>query len=415
MSETLKIPLDNLKEWLGQETSTIIEPLKAEGTDRLNNIRDKLGDLEENCEKLFDDSENEMLKSNPKTYRRAREAYRLTRNILDTIDKITIPDEVSQQSLQLLCEDFKKMLSSIGRERAKRYPRISPYFIIDRRRLDSALRKTSESLEELRSFLSNEYTTVKTVEDAFSKINKLLQSINELSTVEEHKKKIELKRETLKKKITKSKQEIALIEEKDETGELDQINQKIKELEDKVKYNLRHLQKPFLKFQTLARRSKYSLRLDETVKLNEYLTKPFMAFVTEDEGYPVLKRILQKIENSIAKGKMKLKSSRLRKAQKKINDILRNDALISLHRSCKESFSQRQQLLTSETVIKLKKRSTRFQKNLRKSQKQEKNIDSKNAILKSKHKKIVEKIKNQKRELENIILELTNKNVQVTW
>jgi len=415
MSETLKIPLDNLKEWLEQETSTIIEPLKTEGTNKLNNIRDKLDDLEENCEKLFNDSENEMLKNNPKTYRRAREAYRLARNILDTIDKITIPDEVSQQNLQTLSEDFKKMLSSIGLERAKRYPKISPYFIIDRRRLDSALRKTSESLKELHSFLSNEYATVKTVEDAFSKINKLHQSIDELSTVEERKKKIELKRETLEKKITESKQEIALIEEKDEAGELDQINQKIKELENKVKYNLRHLQKPFLKFQTLARRSKYSLRLDETVKLNEYLTKPFMAFVTEDEGYPVLKRILHKMEDSIAKGKMKLKSSRLRKAQQKINDILRNDALISLHRSCKESFSQRQQLLTSETVIKLKKSSTRFQKNLRKLKKQGKNIDSKNAILKNKHKKIIDKIRNQKRELENIILEVTNKNVQVTW
>ena len=415
MSETLKIPLDNLKEWLEQETSTIIEPLKAEGTDKLNNIRDKLGDLEENCEKLFDDSENEMLKSNPKTYRRAREAYRLARNILDAIDEITIPDKISQQNLQTLSEDFKRMLASIGLERAKRYPKISPYFIIDRRRLDSALRKTSESLEELRSFLSNEYATVKTVEDAFSRINKLLQSIDELSTVEERKKKIELKREALEKKIKESKREIALIEEKDEAGELDQINQKIKELRDKVKYNLRHLQKPFLKFQTLAQRSKYSLRLDETEKLNEYLTKPFMAFVTENEGYPVLKRILQKMEDAIAKGKMKLKSSRLRKAHKKINDILRNDALNSLHRSCKESFSQRQQLLTSETVVKLKKKSTRFQKILKKMQKQGKIIDSKNAILKNEHKKIVDKIKNQKRELENIILEVTNKNARVTW
>ena len=415
MSEKLKMPLDNLKEWLEQETSTIIEPLKTEGRDKLNNIRDKLGDLEENCEKLFGDSENEMLKSNPKTYRRAREAYRLARNILDIIDKISIPDEVSQQNLQTLSEDFKKMFSSIALERKKRYPRISPYFIIARRRLDSALRKTSESIEELRYFLSNEYARVKTTEDTFSKINKLRQSIDKLSTVEEHKRKIELKRETLGKKITESKQEIALIEEKDEAGELDQINQKIKELEDKVKYNLRHLQKPFLKFQTLARRSNYSLRLDETVKLNEYLTKPFIAFVTEVEGYPVLKRILQKIEGAIAKGKIKLKSSRLRKAQKKINDILRNDSLISLHRSCKESFSKRQQLLTSEKVIKLRKRSTDFQKNLRKMQKQGKKIDSENAILKNEYKKIVDTIENEKRDLENIISKVTNKNVQVTW
>jgi len=415
MSETLEIPLENLKEWLEQETSTIIEPLKVEGTDRLNNIRNKLDNLQETCEKLFDNSENEMMKSNPKTYRRAREAYRLTRNILDTIDKTTIPDEASQQSLQTLCEDFKKMLSAVGRKRAKRYRRISPYFIMDRRRLDIALRKTSESVEELRSFLSNEYATVKTVEDAFSSINKLLQSIDQLSTVEEDRKKIGLKREVLEKKIMESKQEIALIEEKDEAGELDQINQKIKELEDKVKHNLRHLQKPFLKFQTLARSPNYSLPLDETEKLNEYLSKPFVAFVTEDEGYPVLKRILQKMEDVIAKGKMKLKTSRLRKAQKQMNSILRNDVLISLHRSCKEAFSQRQQLLTSEAVVTLQNRLAHFQNILRKMQKQMELMDSRNSILNSEHKKMVEKIKNQKRELENIILELTDKTVRVTW
>jgi len=415
MSEALEIPLENLKEWLEQETSSLIEPLKAEGTDKLNNIRNKLNNLQETCEKLFDDSENEMMKNNPKTYRRAREAYRFARNTLEMIDRITVPDEVSEQSLQMLCEDFKKMLSAVGRERAKRYPRISPYFIMDRRRIDIALRKTAESSEELRSFLSNEYATVKTVEDAFPRINKLLQSIDELSTVEDHKKKIELKREALEKKIVESKQEIALIEEKDETGELDQINQKINELEDEVKHDLRHLQKPFLKFQTLARRSNYSLPLDETEKLNEYLSKPFMAFVTEDEGYPMLKRILQKIEDAIAKGKMKLKGSRLRKAKKQINGILRNDVLISLYRSCKEAFSQRQQLLTSEAVVTLQNKLAHFQNILRELQKQGELMNSRNAILKSEHEKILRKIKNQKRELENIILELTNKNARVTW
>jgi hypothetical protein len=41
-------------------------------------------------------------------------------------------------------------------------------------------------------------------------------------------------------------------------------------------------------------------------------------------------------------------------------------------------------------------------------------MDSRNAILKSEHEKILVKIKNQKRELENIILEVTSKNVRVT-
>jgi predicted nucleic acid-binding Zn-ribbon protein len=413
MSEELEIPLKNLREWLERETVPIVEPLKAEVTSLLDDFRDRLDDVREICEKLLEDGEREMSRSNPKTYRRAREAYRLARSILETIDDTSIPEDVSYENLQTFCEDFKKTLSTIGRERAKRFPRISPYFIIDRRRLDVALKKIVDSVEELRSFLFGGYKKAKAVEDSFSMIDKLLQLLDELGVPEKRMKKMELERGALEKKIAENQQKIALIKSKDEIGELEQINIKIKELEKSVKHDLRHLQKPFLKFQSLVRGPSYSLPLDETKKLGEYLSNPFKALATEDEGCPSLKGILQKMEDAMAKKKMKLKSSRLRKAQQKINEITRKDTLTSLHQSCKETFSQRQHLSTSEAMAAFQNKLRQLQKNLRQLEKRKELMDSKRAVLESTHEKIMEKIKNQRRELEKTILELTDKNVRV--
>jgi len=415
MSGELEIPLENLRKWLDRETVPIVEPLKAEATSLLNSFRDRLDDIQENCEKLLEDSEKEMLKSNPKTYRRAREAYRFARAVSETIDETTIPEEVSHENLQTLCDNFKKTFSAIGRERAMRFLRISPYFIIDRRRLDVALKKTVESFDELRSFLSDRYEKAKTVEDSFLMIDKLLQLLDELDAAEKHMEKMDLKRKALEKMIAENQQKIMLIESKGEISELEQTNKKIKELEERVKHDLRHLQKPFLKFQSLVRGSGYPLPLDEAEKLGEYLRNPFIAFATEDEGYPLLKGILQKMEDAMAKGKIKLKSSRLRKAEQEINEILRKDALTTLHRSCKETFSQKQQLLTSEAMATFQDKLAQFQKDLRELEKQKELMDSRKAVLESERKKIMDKVESQKRELEKTISELTDKNVLVVW
>jgi len=176
---------------------------------------------------------------------------------------------------------------------------------------------------------------------------------------------------------------------------------------------LRYLQKPFLKFQSLVLSSSYSLFLDETKKLNEYLSNPFEAFATEEEGYPMLKRILQKMDDAMAQGKLKLKKSRLRKAKDQADDILRKNALLSLHQSCKEALSKKQQLSTSGIITKSRNELAQLQKNLRDLQKRKELLDSRGAVLEKKIKENFEKIENQKRELEKIVLDLTNKKAQV--
>lgn len=413
MSETLEIPLKDLRKWLEQETVSIVEPLKTEAKSLLEGVRDKLDDFSETCDKLLEDAEKEMDKGRSRTYRRARVAYKFAKNISELIDKVTFPDQISREILQMVCADLGRMLATIGRERWKWFPVISPYFIIDRRRLDVAFKRAMDSLQELRSFSSDKYTEAKAVEDAFSKIEKLLQLSSELDEVKRSKEKAELRRGTLEKKIAEKQQKIVSIQGKSEVIELVEVNKKIKELNKTVKHSLRHLQKPFLKFQSLARGPGYPLPLDELKKLGEYVSNPFEALASEEEGYPALKNILQKMEGAMAQGKLKLKTSRLRKAEELMNHALK-DSLTPLQRSCKEAFSQRKQLSTSGVIATSQGELAQLQKSLGDLQKRKELVDSRGIVLDNKIKKTLRKIEGQKRGLEKSVFELTNRNVQVT-
>lgn len=414
MSETLEIPLKDLREWLEQETVPIVEPLKVEGRSLLDDVRDKLDHILETCDKLLEDAEREIAKGSRKMYRRAKALAKLARSFSEMINKVTIPDEVSRESLHVLCEDLGKTFDTIGRERWKWFPVISPYFILDRRRFDIALKRAMDSLKELRSFSSNEYAKkAKTVEDTFSMIEKLLQTLGELDGTKKRMKKTESRKGSVDKKIEEDQQKITLIQSKNEVVELIEINQEIEELEKKVKHNLRYLQKPFVKFRSLARGPSYSLPLEEAKKLGEYLSNPFEAFATEPEGYPTLKRILQRMEDAMTQGKLKLKSSRLRKAKNKIDSVLNKDSLAPLHQNCKETFSQKQQLSKSGIITKTRSELTQLQQGLKDLQKRKKLVDSRSAVLKKKIETTLKKIEKQKKELEKSVLKLTDKNVQV--
>ncbi|UCD26372.1 MAG: hypothetical protein JSV75_05605 [Candidatus Bathyarchaeota archaeon] len=413
MSETLEIPLKETKEWLEQETLSIVEPLRFGGKKLLDGVRAKLDAVIETSDKLLDDAEREIAKGSRKTYRRAKIMVKFTKNTSEMIEETIIPEEISQESLSTIVEELDNVLGTVVREREKWFPAVSPFFIIDRRRFDVALKRAMDSLKELRSFSSEEYSMAADVETVFSRIDKLSNSLDELSQIEKNKKRMELRKETLEKKIEETQQLITATRGQNEIVELAQLNEEIKDLEEKVKHNLRYLQKPFLKLQSLVLSSRYNLFLDEQRKLEDYLNKPFKALATEEGGYPLLRKILQKMDNAIAQGKLRLKKSRLKKAQDQLDKILNSNTLLSLHQSCMEAFAKKQELSTSRTITKSRKELTQLQRTLKGLQKRRELLTSKDSVLDRRIKKDSKRIEAEKKELENIIFELTDESVRI--
>lgn len=413
MSEALEIKLEDLKTWLEREATSIMQPLKSEGKKLTANLNSRLEDFDSVCESFLENSEKEMLKNSPKTYRRAKAAYKLLEKTLDIIDKISVPEEISFESVQRLCDDLDKAFTSVGQERWKWFRVVEPYFIFDRRKFDITLKRAADSHGELKNFLTHKYTKVKDAEATFSSVDKLKQTLDESKELDKSKEQMNLQSLSLEKEINEIQKKISLLQSKSEVSELVELNQEIEELAKKVKHSLHHLRKPLIKLQNLAQSSKIAIPLEEAKKLAEYLSKPFTAFATENDGYPLLKSILRKLNEVTNQGRLKLKSSRLRKAHERIEDALYKDNLISLQQTCKEAFSRRQQLLASEVIAIFQKEREQIQENLREIQKKKNFVDSRKTFLETEQKKTLEKIENQKSELEKQILKLSNTNVHV--
>ena len=413
MPETLEIPLNAVNEWLNKETTSIVEPLKAEAKKTLEDTQGKLEDLSEACDKLLDDAEKEMAKGNRKTYRRAKFLYKLAGTFSDLIEEVTIPEEINAKTLNETSEQIKKTLKTIGQERTKWFRAISPYFIMSRRRFDVAVKRADDSFRIFTDFLSDEYAKAERAEGVSSKVEKLRQSLSELNNAEKAKEERKQNKELLEKKIAQNQQKMQAIQSKGEVVELAQLNARIEELTETAKHELRHIQKPFLKFQTLVNSPGYSLFPEATNKLDEYLTNPFEALATEKEGFPLLRSILQKIDAALDNKKMKLKSSRLRKAKDQICSILNKAALVSLHKDCSEAFSKKRELSTSGIISASRDERAELQDRLKDLQRQKSLLDARDARFEKENKEARRKVDKQKRGLEKIVSDLSDKNVQI--
>jgi len=415
LSQPRQITLTDLKEWIHKETAPIVEPVRNKGTSLLKEVQERLNDAIESSEKIFENSQGEMKKSNPKTYRFARNANKFARSLSETLKAVNVPEQVTYDSLQHFNNDLEKTVTVTLQLRAEAYPYITPYFIFDRRRLDVTLKRLADIHKEFISFLTTKYSKAKMVEDASSTINKLLYAINHADETQKQRQLIEQREKSVQQELLKAQQEIANVQNRAELTELKKAEEKIKDLRENVKYNLRYLQKPFFKLQSLALSGNIAIPVEESKKLSTYLSDPFESLATEQDGQPILKDILRKVDEAITQGKLKLKSSRLRKAQEQIDSVLNKASLDTLHKSCVEARSHRNQLLSYGAAATLQNELAKLQEELRQLQKENELASSRVQTLEDEQKKLLERIENEKKELEKTLFQLTGKNIQVVF
>ena len=413
MSKGLQIALVDLREWLQEETAPLVKPLKDKGESLLEKVKKRLGDIQDNGDRIFDKSDKEVQKGSAKTYRCAKAANKMSKNVSGIINHIAVPDDISYDNLQVLQEDLGKAFAAIEHQRRLWYRRISPYFILDRRRLDIAIKRAEDSNQDLQSFLSQEYVKLNTTEDTMATVDKLFRLLEEAENVREQKTQTEARAELIAKKIRENEQRVDTVQDKAELSQLAELEQRIRDLRAKVKYNLRHLQKSFYKMQSLAQRGQVALTPDEARQLELCRRNPFEALASEGEGYPLLKRIVQKLDDAIRQDKLKLKTTRLRKAREQIDGILKQDSLADLHRDCLEAISKRKSLARSETVAATKDKLSQIQTTLQNLRKRKESVESRSKALEERHQRTLTKIDTQKNDLERSIFELTDKRVDV--
>jgi len=412
LSDIAKFSPSDIKDWLKKETSSIFNPVHEKAEKLLNDMSRMLEDVAEVSRMLIEKSQKEIEKRNMKTYGRARALNKLARLFLERSKHIKVPEEISYDSFQIFVQETEKAAKVTEVDIKNWFPRISPFFIMDRRRFLGVFEKAKDSLEELQSFLEKEYVKTKTLEETFQLIDKLLALEEQLADLEDQRKKIEGQEASIERRTAEAQQKLTDLQNKENLTQLDRIGTEIKELRRKLKHDLRHLRKPLIKFQRLVFR-KGGLTPDELKKLNYYLENSFKAFAEEEPEYPMLRQILKKLADSMSEGKLKLKQDRERKAEQAIDRILKRNSLEALHKRCIETTTRKTQLSTSAETAKTKRSILRFQEELEKMERKRKQAESEEEALERKLKETIEKIRSQKKEIEKNVFDFMDRKIVI--
>jgi predicted nucleic acid-binding Zn-ribbon protein len=380
----------------------------------LDEMRKNLESLSEASKMLLDNSAKEIEKRNMKTHGRARAMNKLARLFVDRMRTIKIPEQVSYKTLEDFVQGTQKAFSVTDVDVANWFPRISPFFILDRRKFSAVFEKAKDSLRVLEYFLLKEYVKTKMLEETFQLIDKVLANEQQLATLQNQKARIEAEEASVEAEIAQIQQKVSDLRSKGSMGKLDQTSTEIETLSVEVRHSLQHLQKPFVKLQSLATHGGGSgLTPEELNKLDQYIRNPFEAFATETSDTPLLKEMLRKLARSVSEGKLKLKPEKIRKAEQMIDSITNKDSLAALHQKSQEAMRRKTQLSTSPEIEATRQDLSKLQGQLEHSGRKKGIVESEREALQRKHNETIKSISADKDEIEKNITGFLGKKVHI--
>jgi len=363
---------------------------------------------------LLDNSAREIEKRNMKTYRRARAMNKLAKVFYDRMRQIKVPEEVSYDTCNEFNQETQKAFSVTDADVRIWFPRISPFFILDRRKFMAIFEKAKEQLRDLQNFLAREYVKTKTLEETFRLVDEMLDLEQQAADIKGRLARAEDYRAGIDREIAETQQKMVELKNAGSIGQLHQTGTEIDSLSVDVKHSLQHLQKPLVKLQSLATHGGGAgLTPEELSKLNRYLENPFEAFSTEAPGHPLLRQILLKLDRAISEGKLKLKPEKIRKAGQTIDNIVNKNALASLHEKSRNAMTRKTRLSASVDVA-------ITQQNLSKTQAHVDDLTRKRGVAETEevsirraHEETLERVRSRKAQIQKNILSSLNKTVRI--
>lgn len=388
--------------------------MQAHAQKHRDNIHAALQNLLEASKMLLEVSQKEIDKKNMKVFNRARALNKLAALFIERIKKITVPEQVSYDNLYSFAQETQKAIAVTEIDIKNWFQRISPFFIIDRRKFMVVYEKTKATFNDLTNFLTKEYVKTKTLENTF-------QIISELEVLEAQLLDIDIQRGDLKNERLQIEQEIATLEQQivglKGNAALEQMSKTEAETEtlsNELKQELRHLQKPFIKMQALAvSGGGAGLTPDELKTLGTYLDNPFEAITSETAGCPALKEVLQKLSGMLSEDKLKLKPDKARKAEQAVEDILKRDSLAGFYRKCVEAALRKRELENSAEMEEAKHSISVFEQQIEQLTIRRDNLGADEHVKENAYNELLEKIQSLKKTIETNILSFLGVQVQI--
>jgi hypothetical protein len=413
LSET-KFTTNEIRGWLEKETRSILTPVQNQAKQLRDELNAALQNEEEACKLLLDNSNKEIERRNMRVFGRARALNKLARLFLDRLKKISVPEQVSYDLLSKFAQDTQRVFIVADVDIKNWFPRISPFFIIDRRKFMMVHEKAKLTLTSLNEFVTKEYIKTKTLEETFQLIEEVQSNGHHLAEIEAQKANMESERLPIEKEIAELERKITDLETKGLKDQLNLVETEKEALNNELRHELRHLQKPFIKMQSLATQGGGAgVTQDELKQLNSYMETPLETLASEEVDYPILKQILQKLSALISEDKLKLKSDKARKAAQSIDEILKRASLAGIHVRSADVLARRTQLLASTRMDEIKREISLYQDQVKLLNARKTSVETHEAVKEHAELDVQEKIRNYKHAIERNVYSFLGKKIEI--
>ncbi|MDR2708039.1 MAG: hypothetical protein LBB87_04780 [Nitrososphaerota archaeon] len=415
MAETLQLSAIALKEWLEKETSTTLSPVQAQAKKFRDETNHAIVTLNDVCKVLLENSTKEIEKRNTNIYNRARALNKLADIFIERLAKLPSPEQVTYDALSKYNIEAQKTLIVTEVDVRNWFPKISPFFIMDRRKFLAVYEKSKQTFGMMNEFVTKEYVKTKTLQETVQMVNDLQNLEVKLSNLKVEIENVKNERLPVEQKITELEQRTGELKAAGPIDQLNLITNEIVTLNNDLKNTLRHLQKPFIKMQALATfGGGGGVTPDELRMINIYLEDPVEALKIEELGYPILKQTLEKLCVMLKDDKLKLKTDKARKAEQSSVEILSKNLLDSAQEKCKSLSAQKRQLLASTHMGEIKQNISTFEDQVNQLRARKASIEAYEAVKSKGHQELYSEINTRKRAIERNISTSLTKNVHIT-
>jgi hypothetical protein len=114
------------------------------------------------------------------------------------------------------------------------------------------------------------------------------------------------------------------------------------------------LGRPLKKLISISERGDYPLRIEVRETAKEYAKKPFTTFLSEADGYPRLKSLMEALSGAVSSGKLALKQREAKKVIERSEQVVAQNSLAPIHESARKTKLAYDQCLSdpeTETLV----------------------------------------------------------------
>ena len=344
----IELALEDVLPWLRARLEEAMRPLRKEWKRLRREARKTLDEVRGACERIKEEGEKCVSDRDHRKHKPGRAALRFHKMISGLLSSVELPEELSTDNIAKMQRELAKIYNAIGKEWSGLLAQMEPYMIRARMKLKGSWRRLGDIVRELDG-LAARCRPLEIEDEVAAQVSRVEKTLSQLRSVRAELGAIAVERDEVARELSELKAARDSLEKLEVITRLRAAEEAKERLSMEVRTELRHAWKGLVKLRASHEAGLMGLTPEEAEALREYLSDPVAALAREEEGYPRLLALLDRLEAALDRGSVRLKEKKVEKLRKWLGKA-RSGGLSELQAKCRRAVRELEALRSSEEV-----------------------------------------------------------------